>query len=151
MQSDTDRQIFHSIMDELNWDSRVCAVDIVVDVTAGIVHLSGAVPDTDQRLCAEAMVKMVAGVRSVQSSLRVESAGMASGTSGQNALVRRIHQALSGLGCVNAEAIQVCVEGGWVKLSGLVGTQTQRQHWVWMLQKLLGIREVMEVLGAGRY
>ncbi len=145
MQADVDRQIYETIMDELNWDSRVCAVDIAVTVDAGVVNLSGSVPDVDQRLCAEAMVKMVTGVRSVKSRLRVDSV---SGPHAQGALISRIHAALSGMGCVNSDAIQVRVEGGWVKLSGLVGTQEQRQHLVWLLQKLLGIREVMEVLGS---
>lgn len=142
MQTDPDRQIFETVMDELSWDRRVCAVDIQVQVDAGCVVLSGSVPDVEQSLCAQAVVKLVPGVRSVHSRLRIECA---SDGRAHMAIARRIHAALSGLGYVNSEAIQVRIEGGWVKLSGLVGTKAQRQHLVWMLQKLLGIREVMEI------
>lgn len=143
MQHSGDQQIYETLMDELNWDEGVCAIGIWVEVCGGCVRLQGAVPDVEQRLRAETIARLVPGVLDVQSSLTVD-AGVPPGP--HASIIRRIHAALSGVGCVNAELIQVRIEGGWVKLSGLVGSDERRQRLIWMIQKLLGIREVMEVL-----
>jgi osmotically-inducible protein OsmY len=138
----TDYMVFESVMDELNWDSDVCAVDIVVTVTNGLVKLDGTVQTEAEKLMAETMAAMVDGVRSVHSSLRVVD-GVADGRT-DNPILRRVYSALHGLGFIDTSAIQVKVEDGWVRLSGLVDSEEQRRYLVWLIQKLLGIREVTE-------
>lgn len=141
MMSEQERQLAQSVMDELSWDYGVCAIGITVSVTGHCVMLSGTVPDIEQRMRAETVSRLVSGVAAVQSQLHI---GPGQSLCGQRALLRRIQTALAGLGCVDTEVIQVRIEGGWVKLSGLVGSAERRGQLVWMLQKLLGIRELIE-------
>jgi osmotically-inducible protein OsmY len=92
----TDHIIFESVMDELNWDSGVCAVDILVTVSNGLVRLDGSVQTQAEKLMAETMAAMVDGVRSVESSLRIIDDVAEDGT--DSPILRRVYSALHGLG-----------------------------------------------------
>ena len=109
MQDVRDQQIYETIVDELNWDDGVCALDICVQVRGGRVYLSGATPDVEQRLRAEAIARLMPGVVEVYSELTVESR-----LTGRDALTLagRIHAVLAGLGCVDPEAIRCALKAG---------------------------------------
>lgn len=62
-------------------DNTVKATDINVDVNQGRVTLTGAVESEAERTKAASIARQVPGVKSVNSALRVASAGSSSGSS----------------------------------------------------------------------
>lgn len=69
----SDAQLQREVLDELYWDPAVAAGTISVAVRAGAVVMRGRVETRARRLAAIRAAERVAGVRSVEEELRVDS------------------------------------------------------------------------------
>ena len=67
----SDDRIQEEVNDLLTWDGQIDASDILVEVQDGVVTLSGAVPDRDQKRRAGRMVENVIGVMDVNNELQI--------------------------------------------------------------------------------
>ena len=67
----SDERIREEVSDHLTDDPRIDATEISVQVSGGLVTLSGSVMDRDQKRRAEDMVERISGVRDVTNNIRV--------------------------------------------------------------------------------
>lgn len=83
----SDERITEEVNDALTWDRRVDATEISVQVSDGIVTLSGTVRDRRMKRRAEDVADNIRGVDDVQNQLRIGSAdsGRDIGSTGQTA------------------------------------------------------------------
>lgn len=65
MQSKNDEQIKHQVGSELKWDTRTWNLDIQVDVSDGVVTLTGVIPSYAQKVAAQDAAHRVQGVLDV--------------------------------------------------------------------------------------
>jgi len=119
----TDTNIEAAVQQELASDPFVDADDIVVEVTAGAVSLTGTVPSQAQRAEAAAAARRVAGVTSVDALLAV--AMPAADYGDDSALAELVNQALAANADVPA-GVKATVHEGNVVLTGTVSRRAQR-------------------------
>jgi osmotically-inducible protein OsmY len=153
MQSDSDIQ--HAVLQELEWDTRIEHTDIGVTVRSGIVTLVGSVDSWAKRLAAQQAAHRVSGVLDVANDIHVMSAGVGSRTDAD--VARAVRQALEWNVFVPADRIRSTVSDGRVTLQGEVDSLTQRDDAESAIEHLAGV-QVLEneiavkaptVLGAG--
>ncbi len=72
MKKNTDEFIKQEILDQLVWDTSVDANDVSVNVTDGVVQLSGVVPTYTAKLAAEKNAYRVTDVIKVENLIEVE-------------------------------------------------------------------------------
>lgn len=70
--TDVKEAIKETIKDHLNWDDRVIADNITVDVVDSTVKLFGEVPNYSSRMAAEEDARSVHGVSRVENNLKVK-------------------------------------------------------------------------------
>ena len=66
-----DLYLFTQVRGALNADAELKAANVILDVKAGVVTLSGAVASAERKSKAEQLARSVSGVRAVKSQLRV--------------------------------------------------------------------------------
>ena len=141
MNTKTDRQLQKDVIDELAWDPSVDAARIGVEVTDGVVTLSGRVLSYAEKWNAEQAAQRVSGVKGVAIDLDVALPGEAEYTDAE--LARRAIAALEWSISVPRDAVKVRVEDGWVTLSGDVDWAYARDAAESCLRGLIGIKGVI--------
>ena len=119
-----DLEIQQQVMQELRWDTRVEASNIGVEVTDGVVTLSGAVTTYPQKIAAQEAAHRVAGVLDVANDLQVHIGGGHSRTDAD--IAQAVRHALEWTVLVPADNVHTTVTNGWVTLEGSVTTWRQR-------------------------
>jgi osmotically-inducible protein OsmY len=124
MRSDSD--IRRDVEDELRWDPDLDATDIAVNVTNGVVTLTGFVRSYIEKYEAEVDAKRVAGVLAVVNDLQVRLPNIDERPDPEIArdAISRIKSELP----YAWEKIRVVVKGGWVTLEGEVEWNYQRER-----------------------
>ena len=118
----TDLQLKHDVEGELEWEPAVTASNIGVEVTDGIVTLSGHLASLREKIAAEQAAQRVGGVRALVVKLEVRLPGGDVRTDEDIAhIARSVLRWTAGLG---EESVHVQVENGHVALSGAV-------EWAW--------------------
>lgn len=108
-------------------NSQTPARDINVDTEKGVVTLFGTVPTEATRRAAEAEVKKVDGVRSVENELQVVPQVSAAAVEGQDARSKdAVEKRLKARNDLADSDIEVEVAGGVVRLTGTVDSQSDR-------------------------
>jgi hypothetical protein len=79
----SDARITDDIIDRLTDDDRIDASEILVMVEAGVVTLTGNVPERGMKHSAEDLVADASGVREVQNRIRVDDGSASFGPAGQ--------------------------------------------------------------------
>jgi len=120
----SDMQLKRDIEEELAWDPAVNEVEIGVEVTDGVVTLSGHLRNYGQKYAAGRAAQRVSGVKglAVEIDVRVPGESAHSDTD----LARAALQILEWNSQVPKNKICVMVENGWLTLSGQVDYQFQR-------------------------
>lgn len=123
-------------------NSETPARDINVDTMGGAVTLFGSVPTAQAKTAAEAEVKKVDGVKSVENHLQVVPPSVASATAQkddqiQNAIQERIGKR-EGMGDV-----AVAVENGVARLTGSVKNQSDRLTAITVARTTEGVKSVV--------
>jgi len=132
-----DSQVQQDVIAELKWEPSVNSAHIGVEVTDGIVTLSGRIDSYAEKWDAEAAAQRVAGVKALVIELKVSLPG----TSKRNDadIAASSDSALQWLTYMSKERIKVMVENGWVTLSGSVDWAYQRDAAASAVRYLIGV------------
>lgn len=121
----SDTEVQQDVLAELRWDPRTKEeyMHMAVLVRDGIVTLSGQVRSYALRTAAEQAAQRLQGVRWIVNDLEVEPE-----SSADTAIENAIRTMMAGTSGLNACALQVRVDSGWVFLTGSVRWMFQREE-----------------------
>lgn len=143
----TDRNMAAAVQKELVSDPLLDAKDIVVEVTGGVVSLTGTVPSQAQRTEAAAAARRVAGVTTVDAMLAV---ALPADDYGDDAVLARLaNQALAANAAV-PDSVKATASNGNLFLTGTVSRNGQRdaaQDAAAGVAGVLSITNEIDVLG----
>ncbi|WP_281542233.1 BON domain-containing protein [Maribacter aestuarii] len=137
----TDVEIKDDVLDELAWQPNIDETEIGVIVENGIVTLSGVVNNFSKKIAAEKAVKSVEGVKAIASDIEVKYGNDFKKTDKE--IAKAVVEALEWNSSVPEENLSVKVEDGWVYLSGEVKWSYQKNAAKRAVEKLLGVRSVI--------
>lgn len=140
----TDAQIQDDVVRELRWDTRVNATDIGVEVSSGVVTLTGTVDSWARRTAAAEAAHRVAGVLDVANDVRVRPIGSLERTDAD--VARAVRHALEWDARVPDRQIRSTVTAGAVALEGTVETWSQREDAEAAVRNLAGVTSVSNAL-----
>ncbi len=140
----TDAQIQRQVLEELRWDTRVKETDIGVEVSAGVVTLTGAVDSWTARLAAQEAAHRVSGVLDVVNEVEVKLPGNGERTDAD--IAHAVRHALEWDVLVPHERIQTTVSQGVVTLHGKVDYWSQHDDAGRCVRNLAGVREVKNLI-----
>lgn len=138
----TDRQLQQDIMAELTREPAVQAEHIGVEVTDGVVTLSGHVQSYCEKWRAEESAQRVSGVNALAVEIDVQLPGTAQRADAD--IARTAENALLWTSILPKDAIKVLVEKGWVTLTGALDWDFQRKIAVNALRHLMGVTGVSD-------
>ena len=134
----TDAQLKQELDEEFEWDPAVTATDIGVEVTNGVVTLSGHPPSLAEKLAAEKAAQRVAGVKAVVADMEVRLPGPDQHS--DEDVAAAVHAILYWSVAVPRDAVKILVEKGWVTLTGEVDWAYQRHIVARAVSQMRGIR-----------
>ncbi len=137
----TDEDIKKYIVDELYWDDRVDASDVMVEVEGGKAVLSGTVPSYAARRVAENTAAGIKGVRAVESRLQVKLPPTRDKITDVE-IDANVRSTLGWLSDIDSSNIAVAVEQGVVELTGSVGRYWERLEVEEMVARIGGVVDV---------
>ena len=135
-----DDEIAQRAVHILHWNTAVPDERITVKVSHGIVTLLGTVEWDFQRRAAERALQMVPGIKELMNQIKVRPSASVSD------IRERIERALQRDAEIEAEGIEVTVEGNTVTLKGQVRSHPERelvQRAAWAAP---GVRDVQDRL-----
>jgi hyperosmotically inducible protein len=136
----SDAQLKRDVREELEWDTRVDARGIDVEVNNGVVTLAGSVPSYVAFVAAQKAAHRVAGVKDVANDLLVEVPEAQART--DTAIAEAVRQALAWDALVPEEQITSTVTHGWVTLEGSVESLHEHEDAGRAVRRLAGIKGV---------
>ncbi len=136
----TDIQLQQDVMAELQWEPSIHAAKIGVEVTDGVVTLSGEVATYAEKCEAERAAQCVFGVKALAVNLRVQLAAL--GERSDVDIARTVENVLEWMTLGNKGSVQVMVEDGWITLTGTVDWQYQQDAASFAVRHLMGVRGV---------
>jgi osmotically-inducible protein OsmY len=142
----TDNEIKRQVLRELKWDSRIGWSQIGVEVTEGVVTLSGVVPSYARKLAAQEAAHRITGVLDVANDVEVRPDGAFNRTDAEIALA--VRHVLEWDALVPDERIRSTISNGWVTLEGDVDFWHQREdaeHSVLRLGGVIGVTNQITV------
>lgn len=122
---ESDVTIEQAVMQELEWDSRVDATAIGIQVRHGVVTLTGTVGSFAEKVVAEEAAHRVKDVLDVANDITVTVSGR--GVPTDSAIAQAVRHALEWNVLVPAAQIRTTVTNGWVTLMGSVDRWSQRE------------------------
>lgn len=120
-----DEQVQHDVLAELKWEPTIDATGIGVEVTDGVVTLTGQVGTYAQKLHAESAAQRVSGVEALAVNLKVKLPGPSQRTDAD--IGRTARDVLLWNDSLPRDAVKVLVENGWITLSGTLDWEFQRR------------------------
>jgi osmotically-inducible protein OsmY len=141
----SDFQILQDVLHELQWDHRIGAAEVGVEVDNGIVTLTGTVPTYGRKFAAREAAHRVKGVLDVANDITVIPPESSKIT--DTDIAATVRNALKWDTLIPDEQIQSTVTNGWVTLEGTVDTVSQRQDAESTIQFLKGVRGVTNAIG----
>ena len=121
-----DFDIHREILSELDWAHDVHSTEVGVQVSNGIVTLSGVVSSPTKQIVAVQTAHRVEGVRAVVDAMTVHAQAF-DGPADVD-VARSAVSALSALGSDTVDHIRITVNRGCVTLSGQVRSRSERQE-----------------------
>lgn len=113
------------VVDELLWDPRIDASNVVVSADGDTVTLAGSVHSYSEKCRAEALARRVRGVVEVKNALEVR---LTIGDYRTDATLERLAtDILESLPAMLPERPRVTVRDGWLTLDGVVGSAPQKR------------------------
>ena len=132
-----DRELRQNVLDELEFDPAVYAVNIGISVDEGVVTLSGHVRSYAENMAAERAVRWVKGVRAIAKEIDVRYPE--DKKTADDEIAKRAVNILQWYAMISAGALGVTVERGLVTLSGELGWNYQRKQAEEAVRKLSGV------------
>lgn len=145
----TDSELQQDVIRELKWDTRVRETEVGVEVSNGVVTLTGAVSSWGKRQAAEKAAHRVQGVLDVANDIQVHLPGDWRKTDTE--VAQAVRQALEWDDFVPDQKIRTTVSDGVVTLQGTVDFATQKYDAERAVRNLSGVRSIVneiEVLPA---
>ena len=136
----TDTQLQSDVMAELKWDPSINANRIGVEVSGGVVTLSGHVDRFSEKWAAERAVQKVTGVKALAVEVNVNLPGSSNRT--DTDIARTAENVLQWTTNWPKDHVKVLVEKGWVTLSGQLDHEYQRQIASSAVRHLMGVTGV---------
>jgi osmotically-inducible protein OsmY len=133
----TDAQMQKDVIAELNWDPAVTATKIGVEVSSGVVTLSGHVESYAEKWSAERAAQRVNGVLATATEIEVALPGLNQRKDADIALTAE--SILHWMSNLPTDAVHVLVENGGVTLSGDVDWEYQRRAAADAVRNLMGV------------
>ena len=140
----TDMQIQRDVQGELEWDTRVTATAIGVEVSSGVVTLTGTVSSWAARLAAQDAAHRVSGVLDVANEIQVKLPG--SSARNDTDVAQAVRYALEWDTLVPHERIRTTVSNGVVTLEGTVDYWSEHDDAARCVRNLAGVREVKNLI-----
>jgi osmotically-inducible protein OsmY len=137
----TDKLLKQHVENALDWDPSLDAADIAVAVSEGVVTLRGTVPTYAEKLTAEKIALRVFGTKSVANDLEVHIANARQRTDTE--IAHGAAEALKWNSTPGLERVTVAVSNGWIRLSGTVDWQYQREAAARAVRELTGVKGIM--------
>ena len=125
MNKKTDSDIKKQVMRELKWDSRIAWAEIGVQVSDGIVTLTGTVNSLAKKHAAQEAAHRIGGVLDVANEVVVTPSGDLVKT--DEDIARAVRHILEWDALVPDERIKSTVSDGWVTLEGDVDLWRERE------------------------
>jgi osmotically-inducible protein OsmY len=141
----TDKLLKQHVENALDWEPSLEAGDIAVAVKDGVVTLRGIVRTYAEKLTAEKVALHVFGTKSVANDLEVHIANSQERTDTDIAKVAA--EALKWNSTTGLERVTVAVTNGWIRLSGTVDWQYQREAAARAVRELSGVKGVINNIG----
>jgi len=136
----SDAEIQRQVLQELKWDPRVDETEVGVQVSQGLVTLTGTIDSYAKKIAAAEAAHRVRGVLDVVNDLAVEIPGHQRPTDVE--VAQAVRDALRWNAFVEEKKIRSTVSDGWVTLEGEVGQWFQRDDAARAIQHLRGVRGV---------
>lgn len=140
----TDLQIQKDVMDEIKWQPNLELAQIGVAVKDGVVTLSGQVDSYMKKAAAVKAAKKVAGVKVVAEDIQVGASP--SFKKSDSEIGTAVLNALKWNSAIQHERIKIEVEDGVVRLDGDADWQFQRSETKKTIEKLQGVRMVLNFI-----
>ena len=140
----TDQQVQQDVMAELNWEPSVNAAHIGVEVSDGVVTLSGHVDSYAEKIGAETAAQRVTGVKAIAVEMDVKLLNASKRTDAD--IARSTQNVLEWTTYLPVDSVKVKVENGWVTLSGKVEWEYQRTSAVSAVRLLMGVTGVTDLI-----
>lgn len=137
----TDSEIREAVLSELGWDARVRETDVCVEVSAGVVALTGSLGSWAERVAAEGAAHRVAGVLDVVNDIEVNLPASSAQTDTE--LSHAVRTALKSHVLVPETRIESTVVHGAVTLAGEVDSDSQREDAEQAVRNLTGVRRLV--------
>lgn len=141
-----DSELRSEVSQELKWDSRVGLARLAVDVSDGVVTLTGIVTSYSKKLAAQEAAHRVAGVLDVANDIEVRPEGIFVRSDAD--IARAVRHILEWDALVPDERIKSTVSDGWVTLEGDVDFWRQRddaENTVLRLEGVIGVTNEITV------
>jgi len=136
----TDAQLQNDVMAELKWNSALHATKIEVEVSDGVVTLSGHVQHYSQKWTAERAAQKVWGVKALVIKINVILPGSSKRNDAD--IARTAENLLEWTTTWPKSHVNVMVKNGWVTLSGELEFEYQRELAASAVRHLLGVTGV---------
>jgi len=140
----TDGQLQQDVIAELKWEPSVNAAHIGVEVTRGVVTLTGQVNSYSEKGSAEMAAQRVAGVSALAVELTVQLPGTHVRSDAD--IAHSAQNVIQWTNYLPKESVRVMVEKGWITLSGEVDWDYQRQSALAAVRGLTGVIGVVDQL-----
>lgn len=140
----TDTQLQSDVLAELKWDPSFNAAEIGVEVSNGVVTLSGHVDKYAEKWAAERAAQKVTGVKALAIELDVTLPGASNRSDAD--IARTAENVLEWTTNWPKDHVKVMVEKGWVTLSGELDYEYQRQLASSSVRHLMGVTGVSNQL-----
>jgi osmotically-inducible protein OsmY len=140
----TEQDIKKDVAQELLWAPDLDEKDIAVNVTGGVVTLTGFVRSYLQKNAAESAAKRVLGVAALANDIEVRLP--ASDSEPDPDIARDAIAAIRRELPLYADKIKVLVDRGWITLEGVVEWQFQRENIESSMRHLRGVIGVSNLI-----
>lgn len=138
----SDSKIQADVTAELSWEPSINSAQIGVEVSDGIVTLSGHVGSYSEKWDAERAAQRVAGVKAMTIELEVKLPGLSKRNDVD--IARSAGNVLDWTTSLPEGAVKVMVDDGWVTLSGDVDWGFQRDGASAAVRRLMGVTGVTD-------
>jgi osmotically-inducible protein OsmY len=138
----TDIDIQRDVLEEFEWDPQVEPTDAGVEVSDGVVTLTGVVDSYAMKVAAERAAHRVLGVRAVANDLSVRTRATWNDTD----IAKAAASAIAANASLPANAISIDVNNGHVTLTGEVDWNYQRAAAGGTVRYLRGVRDLVNLI-----
>ncbi len=139
-----DRQLQQDVMDELRYEPSLDEKEVGVNVSNGLVALTGRVKTYAEKLAAIRAVERVAGVRGIANELEVSPPKAFEHTDVD--IAEAAIRALQWRASVPSDRVKARVEKGWVALEGKLDWQFQKEAAEDAVRPLAGVRGITNLI-----